>query len=88
MNIGITSSTNYNKYALTLIYFLADQSHKPKYVIFIKEPIYRSILRNIKLSGIQATLKKIFRLLGYDFGKGQKDYLMELALSKNIKIPA
>jgi folate-dependent phosphoribosylglycinamide formyltransferase PurN len=88
MNIGITSSTNYNKYALTLIYLLADHSHKPKYVIFVKEPIHKSIIRNIKLLGFQATLKKILRLFGFNSGSGQRDHLREFALSNNIIIPA
>jgi folate-dependent phosphoribosylglycinamide formyltransferase PurN len=88
MNIGIRSTTNYNKYAITLIYLLADQSFKPKYVILVKEPIYKSILRNIRLLGFQATLNKIFRLLGYNSRSGKRDYLRELALSRNINIPA
>ncbi|RZK25438.1 MAG: hypothetical protein EOO43_05530, partial [Flavobacterium sp.] len=88
MNIAITSSTNYNKYALTLIYFLAAQNQKPRYIILIKEPFHRSILRNIKLLGFKNTVIKILRLLGYGVKGTNRDYLQEVAAAANIKVPA
>lgn len=86
MNIGITSSTNYNKYALALTYFLAEESHKPKCIILIKEPIYKSIIRNIKLLGFKHTIVKILRLRGYKVASSNRDYLQKAASSRNIQV--
>ncbi len=83
MNIGITSSSNLNPYAFTLINMLKAQSHKPICIICTGRSKYNSLKNLIRLLRYIAVARKI--LQQHKIHQSEiRNYLREYAISNNI----
>lgn len=83
MNIGITSSSNLNPYAFTLINMLKAQSHKPICIICTGRSKYNTLKDFLKLPGDTTLARKILQRHRKSQSK-IRNYLREYALSNNI----